>query len=384
MNLTEKDLQDLLIQGENSSIEFKSADTRPENIAKEMVALSNVWGGTILLGVRDDGAIEGIPEDFRAEEWIANIARNNVIPPILPRVQCLHFKGKTVCVVHIERGKEKPYQANDFKYYVRVGSTNRIATQPELLRLFQASGMFHYDSMPVARTTWNDLNLSKVDHFFKRYEFEFSGQTESEQQTLLINSDIQTDSGELTVAGLLMFGINPARYLPQCGIMFAHFAGEDLTDTLIDRKPIQGTLDDQVDTCLAAIKNNFLTPSTIQGTKRMESPPIYEDKIFRELLTNACVHRNYSISGSMIRVFLFQNRIEFISPGRLPNTINIEKLKVGVSYAINPVILKFMDNLRYIDRLGRGLPMVYRASMQRGMPVEFKEIGEEFHVILPL
>ncbi|MGK5091523.1 RNA-binding domain-containing protein [Deltaproteobacteria bacterium TL4] len=381
--LTEKEFSDLLAQGENSSIEFKAADVRPESLAKEMVALSNVWGGTILWGVRDDGTVEGVPEAFKAEEWIANIARNNVIPPIAPEVQKLTFKGNHVYAVQIERGKEKPYQTNDFKYYIRVGSTNRIATQTELMRLFQASGMFHYDAVPVPKTTWKDLNLSKIDLFFKRYGFEFSGQPESEQRSLLINSDIQTESSELTVAGLLMFGINSARYLPQCGIMFAHFAGQELSDTLIDRKHIQGTLDEQIDTCLAVIKNNFLTPSTIQGTQRQEMPPVYEDKIFRELLTNACVHRNYSITGSMIRVFMFQNRIEFISPGRLPNTISIEKLKVGVSYAINPVILKFMDNLRYMDHLGRGLPMVYRASLQRGTPAEFKELGEEFRVILP-
>ena len=97
---------------------------------------------------------------------------------------------------------------------------------------------------------------------------------------------------------------------------------------------------------------------------------------------NACIHRNYSISGSRIRVFLFDDRLEVHSPGRLPNTITIEKLSAGVSFAVNPVILKFMENLRYVDKLGRGLPLVWNEARKLGKQVSFSEIGEEFVVSL--
>ena len=79
---------------------------------------------------------------------------------------------------------------------------------------------------------------------------------------------------------------------------------------------------------------------------------------------------------------MFNNRIEFMSPGQLPNTITIDKLKAGVSYAVNPIIAKFMENLKYIDKLGRGLPMVYREVVKQGKSVIFEEIGEEFKVSL--
>jgi ATP-dependent DNA helicase RecG len=137
-----------------------------------------------------------------------------------------------------------------------------------------------------------------------------------------------------------------------------------------------------VDTALAVIKNNILQPSTIVGTKRVDTGFIYPDKVFRELLINACVHRNYAITGSRIRVFLFADRIEFISPGNLPNTVTIEKLRAGVSYAVNPVIVKFMENLRYIDKLGRGIPMVCNEVEKNHKKIDFKELGEEFKVIL--
>ena len=89
-----------------------------------------------------------------------------------------------------------------------------------------------------------------------------------------------------------------------------------------------------------------------------------------------------NLPTSKIRVFLFDDRFEFMSPGRLPNSVTIEKLKAGVSYAVNPVIVKFMENLRYIDRLGRGLPMVCREIQRIGGQAEFKEIGEEFKVTI--
>ncbi|MDY0094501.1 MAG: ATP-binding protein [Candidatus Vecturithrix sp.] len=191
-----------------------------------------------------------------------------------------------------------------------------------------------------------------------------------------------TENGEASVAGVLLFGINPDRYLPQCGISYAHFAGVELDSDLLDKQNIEGTLDFQVDTGLAVLKHNFLTPSTIVGAKRQETRQGPPDRVLRELLVNSCVHRDYSIAGSRIRILMFDDRLEFITPGRLPNTVTIEKIKAGVSYARNPILVKFMENLRYIDRLGRGLPMVWREMLKLGGSVEFKEIGGEFKVTL--
>lgn len=258
------------------------------------------------------------------------------------------------------------------------------ATQSELMRLFQQSGVFHFDANGVEGTSMIDLNLAKIDRYFSSYEIDFSHEPEPDRLAILKNTDILDDSGQVTIAGLLIFGINPQRYLPNAGISFAHFKGKEITSDLIDKQNLDSTLDYQVDTALSVIKNNILKPSTIVGSKRVDTGFIYSDKVFRELLVNACVHRNYAISGSRIRVFLFDDRIEFLSPGKLPNTVTIDKLRAGVSYAVNPVIVKFMENLRYIDKLGRGIPMVCKEAEKNGKEVFFKELGEEFRVTLSL
>lgn len=247
----------------------------------------------------------------------------------------------------------------------------------------KTSGSLHYDFIAINKISKNHLSYADIAHYFQRYHFDFATETEDEKDRLLQASDIINTHHYPTVGGLLLFGINPERFLPQAGISFAHFSGCEIDADLKDKKFFGGSLPRQVDNALAAIQANIPLASTIQGAKRVEAPH-YPPKVFRELLVNACVHRNYSITGAQIRVFLFQDRIEFISPGRLPNTVTIEKLIVGTSYARNPLLVRFMENLGYMDRLGRGLPMVYREAKQLGRSVEFIDSGEDFRVILGL
>lgn len=375
-------LSELIAQGENHALEFKSAQVHPDSLARELVALANTHGGVILLGVEDSGDIAGVPTDKNYEEWVTNIARENVIPALDVRITRHWHTEKQVLQIDVPKGRDKPYQTRQFQFLIRVGSTNRVATQAELMRLFQQSGMFHYDLQGVDRTTIRDLNLAQIDDYFAAYQIDF--RKEEDQVRILTNTDILDESGRVTLGGLLMFGINPQRHLPNACISFAHFAGTELDEELLDKQVIGGTLNIQVDTVLAILKNHIRQPSRIEGGKTVDQIFQYPEKVFRELLVNACVHRDYAIHGSRIRVFVFDDRVEFISPGRLPNTVSIEKLRLGVSYARNPVILKFMENLRYIDKLGRGLPMVYRTATQAGRRVEFAEIGEEFKVVLGL
>lgn len=133
---------------------------------------------------------------------------------------------------------------------------------------------------------------------------------------------------------------------------------------------------------LVVIKNNIKTPSSIKNLKREEKEE-YPTLVLREAIVNALVHRNYSITGSKIRIFMFDDRIEFHSPGKLPNTVTIDKMKIGVSYARNPFLVKYMENMRYIDQLGRGIPMIIKAMKDIGArEPQLKEIGEEFIITI--
>lgn len=373
-------LRELILQGENIGVEFKSARAHPDAIAKELVAFANTQGGSLLVGVENGGVITGLDSLHDHEERMANIARNNLIPPLSITMDRVETSEGNVLMVTVPKGSERPYQTNKHQFLVRVGSTNRVASQGELMRLFQQAGSFHFDANAVNHGTMDSLNQMKLDRYFSQYNIEFSAEQNKEQ--LLNNAEIMTDEGCPTVAGLLMFGINPQKFLHFASISFVHYAGSEITDELMDKQVVEGTLDLQVDQMLTVLRHNIKAPSRIKGAKTTDLDFQYPEKVYRELLVNAVVHRNYAISGSRIRIQMFSDRIEFISPGRLPNTVTIAKLKIGVSYAVNPVILKFMENYRYIDKLGRGLPMVYQEARKQDREVFFEEVGEEFKVIL--
>lgn len=371
----------ILPKSENQYVEFKSERVSAKDLADEMVAFANGEGGEIWLGIEDDGKLSGLSRSY--EEDIINIARTAVIPPIHPTYQEYTITRKKLAKISIPKGVDRPYYTHKNRYYIRVGSTKRVASREELIRLFQASGLFHYDLVELTNSNSNHLNYSAIADYFNRYQINFLEEPEEEKTRILQASDILGNQGYPTVGGMLVFGISPEKILPQAGIDYAHYDGNILDANLLDKKKFGGCLARQIDNTMAALYANLLIPSTIQGSKRQEVLH-YPEKVFRELLVNAVVHRNYSITGSTIRVFHFAHRIEFISPGRLPNTVTIEKLKIGTSYARNPLLARFMENLNYMDKLGRGLPMVYQEALKLHKTLEFIETGEEFRVILGL
>lgn len=374
-------LTELIAQGENTSLEFKSNEVRPEALAREMVAMSNTFGGTILIGVEDDGSITGIQPPHN-EEWISNIARNNIVPAISPVIEFIEHHDRNIAVVQIPKGAHKPYQTIDGKYWIRVGSTNRTATKEELSRLFQEAGLAHFDIAPVERTDRTSLDDAKLHQYFETYyQLDYLRLEAVEQQRLLLNADMLIENDgeyQASIGGLLLFGKQPQRYLPQSSIMFAVFRGREITDELADKKEILGTLPELIDNASALIQLFLPKPSVINGMKREERAAIPAN-VIREVIVNAVCHRDYSMSQQKISVHLFDNRVEVTSPGKLPNTLTVAKMLAGYSAPRNMFLVKYLDNMRYIDGLGRGVPMIKRLMHDRA---QFEEVGARFQVTL--
>ena len=119
-------IQALIRQGENSAVEFKSYRVLAESVAREMTAFANSLGGVILLGIADDGDIEGLDDSRNWEEWVANIARQNVIPPLLTQFKKVEIEEKSLGCIEIPKGPDRPYQSSRYQFVIRVGSTNRM------------------------------------------------------------------------------------------------------------------------------------------------------------------------------------------------------------------------------------------------------------------
>ena len=145
------ELFELITNGENSGMEFKRDNVRPEQLAKEIVAMANFQGGRVILGVEDDGTISGIHRD-NLEEWVMNVIQDKIHPLILPYYEKIKVDNNSVAVITFPQGISKPYVVRDGgaeKIYIRVGSTSRLASREQQMRLFELGCMLHTEVMPV-------------------------------------------------------------------------------------------------------------------------------------------------------------------------------------------------------------------------------------------
>ena len=158
-------IEELIRQGENTSIEFKRGDVRTENLAKELIAFSNSGGGVVLLGIEDDG-VQGLGNDRNYEQWVSNLSRNNIIPPINVDYTERVLEGKKMALSKFQREKTGPIKTAVYVSISFVGSTNQIASLNELMRLFQQSGFYHFDLTLIEQAHSGQLNQTAFDKYF--------------------------------------------------------------------------------------------------------------------------------------------------------------------------------------------------------------------------
>ena len=362
------ELLDLIQKGESSTVQFKVRIDKKDkkksayDLGTEMVAFANTKGGLLIIGVVDEtGEINGLSYDElqTTNQLLANVSTNNVKPAINIFTETVEVGDEKVVVVQVPEGISKPHTDNKGIIWVKNGSDKRTVTsREEMARLLQSSGNMFADETLVNGTTVNDID----DDFFKIFikaktnkSVEELGQSVSE----LLSNMGMLRNGNLSLGGLLLFGKNPQQYRPTFTVQCVSIVGNDISskDYRDKEDPFTGNLQELYENTLSFITRNL---KKIQQDESFNSPSVLELPIetIEELLVNAFVHRDYFINTS-IKVFIFDNRIEIVSPGKLPNTLTIENIKAGTSIPRNPIIF---SNVRYIlpfVGVGSGIPRAY-------------------------
>lgn len=402
------EFQELIRNGENSGVEFKRDDVHPDSLAKEVAALLNLEGGHILLGVEDDGSVTGLTRDVKvAEEWVMNVCRNNIQPAIIPYWETLPSEGsKVVGVITLPADSpDKPYKSkrgSAWQIFVRVGSTSREATREEEARLYQASGLMRYDLKPVPGTTRSDLDQRRLDNYFRDVRQQEYPPKEDEEawRQLLINTDLMVeDRGKAipTSGTILLFGLKPNRFLPQAGITAAAYPGHEKDYATRERGVLRGPIvplrsedgevleNGLVEQAVDFVRRNTSVEAWIdEGGRRHDRWKDYPLETVREALVNAIAHRDYTISVTDIELSIYGNRLEVISPGRLPNTVTVEKIKYGYRAARNELIKEILRDYRHIEATGLGVPRKIIKGMREHNGTEPDLIEEEDRFIVRL
>ena len=406
MLLTE--LQEIIRNGESSRVEFKRADVEPRKLSKEIVALANLEGGHILLGVDDDGSVSGLARSVsQTEEWVMNICRDSITPPIIPSWETIVWDPASdtrVGVIAIPaNAPDKPYKSRQGSHWItmiRVGTTSRDATREEETRLYQASHMFRYELRAVPGAHLADLDLRRLHQYFNEIRQQDAPPlTESSAwEDLLVNVELMTrDAGGTlpTVAGMVLFGSTPRRYLPQTGIRAVTYPGSEKDYGALDDVLIAGPLiplfrdgkieiSGVVDGALEFARRHLLVTGTISSAGQREEHLAIPIDVLREAIVNAVAHRDYSLGGMDIEFTIYSDRVEIISPGRLPNGISIQSMVVGCRASRNEIIKETLRDYRFIDARGLGVPRKIIAGMRAFNGTEADLIEEESRFLVRL
>ncbi len=357
------ELIEIISRGEDSRHQFKSNVHNQESLAEEIVAMANSGGGMVLIGVTDKtGQVVGLgaPDITRLNNLISNAAVDSVIPPIAVRTENISHPTGLVLVVRIPDGLNKPYMDKKGVISIKVGADKRrAASREEIQRLFQQASLLHADETPVQGLGSGDVDLAYFEAFFKDQFGESTAEHNVPLPQLLANMNLM-NGGSLNVAGALLFAKAPQFRLPTFIVKAVAFPGNAIEDQrYLDSRDISGKLSDVFQQTLGFVVSNL---SALQGEKSINSTGEAEVPriVWEELLANALIHRDYFVTAP-VRVLVFSNRVEIISPGHLPNNLTIENIKAGNSNIRNPILASFATKLLPYRGLGSGLLRVLKA-----------------------
>ena len=360
----------IISRDEDGRHQFKADFRNVDSLAAEMVAFSNSGGGQILIGITDGGQVSGLTRDDmgRLNQLISNAASQSVRPPINPQTENVALLEGLVMVATILPGISKPYMDNNGAIWVKSGADKRkVTSREEMQRMYQSAGLIHGDEVPANGMTLADLDMDYFRDFFeKKFEESLEAQ-ESPLPSVLENMNLMKDA-VLNVAGALLFGKKLEFKLPVFGVKCVCYPGNDIhASEYRDSEDFSEKIEELFNRSLSFITRNIRRVQDEQNVNslgKLEIPKVS----LEELLANAIVHRDYFVPAP-IRIFIFDDRIEILSPGHLPNNLTIENIKNGNSNIRNPILTSFATKILPYRGLGNGV----RRALKEYPAIDFED-----------
>ena len=385
-NLTE--LIEKIYLGEDATIEFKRELPRRSSLADEIAAFANARGGVILIGVDDNGEIIGInrQELDRAERTVVEICQDSIDPILLIFTEKLRIDDKNLLKVEVPKSLFVHKTANG--YFIRQGSSKREMPTDQLARLFQTRSqarIIAFDEQFVPNTGKETLRKDLYQRFITE------GVAEDEVEDLLLKRRLLVKEGQeirASVAGVLMCYEKPDDYLYNSFIQAVVYSGtEKDADRQIDAQDFTGPLDHQIIQTIRFAKR-YNAVAARKDIGRVDIPQYSMRAIF-EAIVNAVVHRDYSKTGSKIRLFMFDDRLELYSPGALANTVTVDNLRYSQATR-NELLARLLseitldDDMRkqvvrrhFLERRGEGVGIILNESEELSGKTPLYEVFDE-------
>ena len=358
---------------EGQTFDRKSARIEPKALAITMVALANADGGTIVLGIEDDGSVSGIDG---MEEHISDLLRvpfDYCVPSVNVRpwrIPCIDKEGKGnhILVLEVEQSSAMHATTADEAYY-RVGDKSKRLSFDDRMQIMLAKGVQYYEDYPVARATIDDLDLDFVSSYCSRIGYPKDALT-----FLRTNGDyVVAKDGKEQVSGaaILLFGKDPQRFFQRAYVRFIRYEG---TEEKVGREMnvikdviFRGRILEMTQSAIAFVKTQIKERTYLGPDARFVTEPEYPEFCWTELIVNAVAHRDYSILGTDIQIKLFDDHYTVESPGILPGRVRLNNMRT-THFSRNPKIAAFMKEYEFIREFGEGVDRMYRELEEGGWP----------------
>jgi ATP-dependent DNA helicase RecG len=344
------------------------------DIAETLSAMANADGGTVAVGVENDGTPTGVdyPEDRL--NVLREAPKNLVRPPLRARVETPDVQGVRLFIFEVDWSPEA-HQLADGRYLLRVGDQNQPfpAEQIEALKAGKRRRIAEVRIVPEASLA--DLNLSLLEPLRQR-----TGLALSDEELLLRYRLAESRNGRLvlTLAALLLFGQDSGRWHPRCGIDFVKYEGTKRRYgaklNVVKREWIEAPLVTLLEQAFETIRPHIREHQRLVDLF-FEEWLEYPTFAWQEAIINAVAHRDYGFEGVGIEVWMFDDRLEVRSPGQLVEPVTLERLqkRERIHASRNPRIVRLLTDLGYMRELGEGIPRMFDVMEEEGLyPPEFR------------
>lgn len=372
------DLRRRVQAGRDARLDWLAEHAPAEAIATTLTALANAQGGTLLIGMDEQGVPAGVSQPADVIDRVMQASL--MIEPrlVIPMPATLHVDAFTLVAVQVPPGMPHVY-AHDGRYWARHNAGNIVLNPRELRRLTYERGDVSFELEPVYAATLDDFDWDKVRSYMQSLQM-----ADTPAETVLLRRGcIVRHAGQLlpTYAGILLFGRLPQQFVRGAEITAVRFAGQAMGDTF-KREDIGGTLPDQLQRAHAFLIDHLRKGVNLGRTMARTEQFEYPMEAARELVVNAIAHRDYSIDGDGVRLFIFRDRMEVTSPGRLPGPVTVSNIKEE-RFSRNPVIVQVLSDMGFIERLGYGVDRVMHLMREQALrEPDFTETAGGFRVVL--
>ncbi|HQU82216.1 MAG TPA: putative DNA binding domain-containing protein [Pyrinomonadaceae bacterium] len=391
---TRTELLRLIRGGEDTFLELKVKLSNSERIAQGIVALANTAGGTIIFGVSDQLRVEGVlhPEEVQAE--LVRICREDIVPPIVPLLDCIAFdSGRRLVTLDIE-GKKRPYRTREGRFYLRIGEEKREVTREEMSDWLDEIRPLGFENIPLITATENDFDDALLWSFAEAFKDDFLGKNIYETADFLKKDLLLAVGGSEdffpTVAGVLLFGKDESvsKLIPRSKVLISRFSGTNGNAQLVEQQELNGNLHTLYENILKFINLYCdLHKFKPKARKKMEDSPInaranYHLYSVNEAVSNILMHRDLALRDIVTRISVYDNAIEFVNPRRTNGFVPpaSRAIRYGITQRINPQIASIFSRREYGTNVPRGgIPMIMRVSREfSNKNAEIYTSGDEF------